>query len=200
MHSIADPAPDMSAADLPDNLGRDKAARQRTIAGSIWFTVPATVAVFAAAYALVPPPSGAMHAVDRLVLAVRWLLIAAIPYATICLAILYLRFAEGAHNPLRGNESEALRIHCRAMQNTLEQLVLFAVCLMVLATYLPPESMRAVPILCVMFAAARFIYWWGYLRGDTLGRAPGVQATFTINIAMLVEALVNFVRGTGGGA
>ena len=36
------------------------------------------------------------------------------------------------------------------------------------------------------------VYWWGYLRRGTLGRAPGVQMTFTLNVALLVMALGQF--------
>jgi uncharacterized membrane protein YecN with MAPEG domain len=46
--------------------------------------------------------------------------------------------------------------------------------------------MRLVPIVCVFFVFARLVYWWGYLRSGTLGRAPGVQLTFTLNIALLL--------------
>src|SRR3954470_21488587 len=115
------------SADLPDSLGRDKSARQRVLGGSIWITIPATYAIAAAAYALVAPPSGLAQPADRLVMAVRWLIVAALPYAAVCLTILYQRFVEGAHNPLAGRESGRLQIHCRAMQNTLEQLVWFAI-------------------------------------------------------------------------
>ena len=98
------------------------------------------------------------------------------------------------HNPLAGGESERLKIHCRAMQNTHEQLVWFAFCIVPLASYLSPAQARLVPILCVFFAIARFVYWWGYFRNGTLGRSPGVQLTFALNIPLLVMALGRFIR------
>jgi uncharacterized membrane protein YecN with MAPEG domain len=130
----------------------------------------------------------------RLVLAIRWFLVALLPYAAVCLVILTTRFFEGAHNPLLGQESERLKIHCRVMQNTLEQLVWFVLCVMAVATYLTPAQARLVPVVCTFFAAARFVYWWGYLRSGTLGRAPGVQLTFSVNVALLVLAVVLFAR------
>jgi uncharacterized membrane protein YecN with MAPEG domain len=133
----------------------------------------------------------------RLVLAVRWLLVAMIPYAAVCLTILSVRFFEGAHNPLLGAESERLKIHCRVMQNTLEQLVWFALCLLPLATWLHPAQARFIPVACAFFALARFIYWWGYLRSGTLGRSLGVQLTFSLNILLLVLALVQFAKQLG---
>jgi uncharacterized membrane protein YecN with MAPEG domain len=131
---------------------------------------------------------------ERLILAVQWLLVALTPYAAVCLNILYVRYAEGAHNPLLGEEGERLKIHCRVMQNTLEQLIWFALCLLALATYLAPDQARIIPILCVFFAFARFLYWWGYLRRGTLGRSPGVQVTFLLNIPLLVYSLLQFAR------
>ncbi len=179
-------------ADSPET---QESARRRFIARSIWFTLPGAYALMGAAYALVPPLPGVDEVSQRLLLAVRWLLVAVIPYAAVCLAILYLRYAEGAHNPLVSRESERLRIHCRVMQNTLEQLVWFALCIVPLATYLSPAQARLIPILCVFFAVARFVYWWGYFRDGTLGRAIGVQLTFALNIPLLIHALAFFARG-----
>ena len=172
----------------------DDLDRRRIITRSIWFTVPGTYAVIGAAYAIIPPLPGLEEASQRLLLTVRWLLVAFIPYAAVCLTILYLRYAEGAHNPLASVESERLKIHCRAMQNTLEQLVWFALCIVPLASYLSSAQARLVPILCVFFAIARFVYWWGYFRNGTLGRSPGVQLTFALNIPLLVMALGRFIR------
>jgi uncharacterized membrane protein YecN with MAPEG domain len=170
----------------------DRAARQSFIKRSIWFTVPGTYAILGAAYAILPPLEGMEEASARLLLAVRWLLVAMIPYAAVCMVIASVRFFEGAHNPLLGEESERLRIECRVMQNTLEQFVWLALCVVPLATYLTPAQARLVPIVCTFFAAARFVYWWGYLRSGTLGRAPGVQLTFSLNIALLVLSLALF--------
>lgn len=181
-------------SELAEHPVGDKPARQRFIAQSIWFTVPGTFLVLGTAYAILPPLQGLEEASARLLLAVRWLLVAMIPYAAVCLVILSARFFEGAHNPLRGEESPRLRIHCRVMQNTLEQLAWFALCVVPLATYLTPAQARLVPIACTFFAFARFVYWWGYLRRGTLGRAPGVQLTFSLNIALLALALELFAR------
>lgn len=172
----------------------DKAARQRRIRGSLWFTVPGTYGALGLAYALAPSFTGVTEPAERLVFAVRWLLVAFIPYAAVCLTILYERYAEGAHNPLLGVESERLSVHCRVMQNTLEQLAWFALCVLPLATLLSSSEVRLIPILCVFFALARLIYWWGYFRNGTLGRSVGVQLTFLLNIPLLGLVLVRFAR------
>jgi uncharacterized membrane protein YecN with MAPEG domain len=185
------------SADLAEMAGHsvgDKGARQRFLAKSIWFTVPGTYVILGAAYAIVPPLDGLEETSARLVHAVRWLLVATIPYAAVCMVILSARFFDGAHNPLLGQESERLKIQCRVMQNTLEQLVWFAICVLPLATFLGPAQARLVPIVCTFFAAARFVYWWGYLRSGTLGRAPGVQLTFSLNVSLFALALVLFAK------
>lgn len=182
--------------DVPRMSGSDadRAARQRFLAGSAWFAVPGTFLLIAAGYALTPALAGMESPLDRLLLAVRWLLVALLPYAAVCITILVARFLEGAHNPLLGQESERLQIHCRVMQNTLEQLVWFALCLLPVASWLAPHQARLVPIACIVFAFARLVYWRGYLRSGTLGRAPGVQMTFSLNIGLLLLALVLFAR------
>ena len=172
----------------------DKPARQRLLGRTAWFTVPATYLLLGVAYAVVPPLPGLDEPGARVLLALRWLLIAMIPYAAVCLTILAARFFEGAHNPLLGGESERLRIHCRVMQNTLEQLAWFTLCVLPLASFLQPPQARLIPIVCVFFAFARLVYWWGYLRRGTLGRGSGVQLTFALNIALLALALTLFAR------
>jgi len=184
-------------ADLPEMAGHpvgDMVARQRFLNRTIWFTVPGTYLLLGAAYAVLPPLQGMEEPGARLLLAVRWLLVAVIPYAAVCLVILFARFFQGAHDPLAGAESERLKIQCRVMQNTLEQLVWFALCIVPLATLLQPAQARLVPIACTFFALARLVYWRGYLQSGTLGRAPGVQLTFSLNIFLLVFAVVLFAR------
>lgn len=184
----------LSPVHSAEQPGNDGSARQRLIRSSLWFTVPGTYAVLGTAYAVLPPFTGLAQASERLVFATQWLIVAFVPYAAVCLTILYQRYAEGAHNPLLGQESERLKVHCKVMQNTLEQLLWFAFCVLPLATFLRPSQVRLVPILCVFFAFARFVYWWGYLRNGTLGRAPGVQLTFLMNIPLFLVVSVQFVR------
>lgn len=186
-------APSSRTPSRPDPAG-DRTARQRFIARSIWITVPGTLVVVWAAWHLLPTVPGLESPVARLAYALRWLFVAMLPYAAVCLTILARRFLEGAHNPLLGEESDTLRIHCRVMANTLEQFVWLAVCLLALATLLAPDEMRLVAVASVVFVVARLVFWWGYLRAGTLGRAPGVQMTFALNILLLVLVAVHLVQ------
>ena len=111
----------------------------------MWLTVPGTPLLIGLLYALVPPPGGVDALADRLALTMRWVFVAMLPYAAVCLTILARRFFEGAHNPLAGGESETLQVHCRVMANTLEQFVWLAVCLFALATLLRARTDAAGP-------------------------------------------------------
>lgn len=164
----------------------DKAARKRFISRTMWLTVPAAPVIVGALYHLVPPLEGVGTLAERLALTMRWLFVAMLPYAAVCLTVVARRFFEGAHNPLAGGESETLSIHGRVLGNTLEQLIWLAFCLFALGTLLDPVQMRLIPIACVFFVFARLAYWWGYLRAGTLGRAPGVQLTFSLNVSLLL--------------
>jgi uncharacterized membrane protein YecN with MAPEG domain len=188
--------------DIPHMAGHpvgDRAARQRFIARSIWLTVPGTPLVVWLLYQWLPPPGGMETLAERLALALRWLFVAMLPYAAVCLTIVSRRFFEGAHNPLAGGESETLRIHGRVMDNTLEQFIWLAVCVMALATMLDAAQMRLVPIVCGFFVFARLVFWWGYLRAGTLGRAPGVQTTLALNVPLLVLVATLLVRSLMAG-
>jgi len=174
-------------AGMEDHVMGDRAQRKRFLLGSTVLTVPGTLAVVGGFYyGDLPRMAGVESSVDILILAVQCLFVALLPYAAVCITILHKRLAEGAHNPLVAAASERLAIHCRVMQNTLEQLVWFGICTLALATVLKPSECHILPIAAGTFCFARFLYWWGYLRKGTLGRRYGVQTTFTLNIGLLV--------------
>jgi hypothetical protein len=81
----------------------DRRARQRFLVGSVWFTVPGMWLAVWAACSSVPPFAGMEHAADRLLLALRWLPAALLPYAAVCIVIASVRLFQGAHNLLLGD-------------------------------------------------------------------------------------------------
>ncbi len=99
-----------------------------------------------------------------------------------------LRVRSGAVDPLAGRDGAALRVNQRALTNTVEQLAGFAPALLALAAGVPPGSMRYVVAAGLVFALARLVFWGGYLLGPLL-RAPGMAATFAVNVATLVAAI-----------
>lgn len=166
-------------------------ARVRYIARTAVPTVLATYAAVAGLYVwVVPAPDGMAQLAARIALALRCSAVAVLPYFAVCLVVLVRRLAEGSHDPLAGAESRILQVERRVMQNTLEQLVAFVPAILALATMLAPAQMRLLPIVTGAFVAARLLYWWGYHRSGTLGRAPGVQMTFALTVPLVLGASV----------
>ena len=99
-----------------------------------------------------------------------------------------LRMRTGAIDPLAGGEGVILRVNQRALTNTVEQLAGFVPAFLALAAAAPPAWMPSVIAAGLVFALARLAFWFGYLCGPLL-RAPGMAATFTINLATLIAAL-----------
>ena len=167
-----------------------KSQRKARILSSVGFTLPGTFAVIWGAYALgIGALTTELTAAERVVFSLPRMLIALVPYAAVCTYILHLRLNEGAHNPISDKPSVTLLIHCRVMQNHLEQFIWFATCLVTLASLLRSDQLHLVPILAVYFCIARFVYWWGYLQEGTTGRRYGVQMTFGVTIPLLLAVL-----------
>ena len=100
-----------------------------------------------------------------------------------------LRARSGAVDPLAGHDGTVLRVNQRALTNTIEQLAGFAPALLALAAGASPGRMRFVVAAGAVFALARLAFWAGYLLGP-LARAPGMAATFAVNVGTLVAAIL----------
>lgn len=173
--SVAAPAPPL-AAPAPS------LARARAIIGAqIALSVP--LQIVAVHYGSRWPgwalPAGDALA-DRLAYALRWQLVGAAVF------LVMVGFVAGAR-PLWaetiGGAPDAARLdrHLRVQRNTLEQLAAMAFAHLALATTLPYDELRLLPALAVLFAAARLLYWVGYVR-DPLLRTFGFVATFYPNL------------------
>jgi uncharacterized membrane protein YecN with MAPEG domain len=92
-----------------------------------------------------------------------------------------------AVDPLAGADNRFLRVNQRALTNTVEQLVGFAPALAALAAGAAPSSMPGVVALGIVFGVARLVFWGGYLLGPLL-RAPGMAATFAVNVVTFAAA------------
>jgi uncharacterized membrane protein YecN with MAPEG domain len=99
-----------------------------------------------------------------------------------------LRARSGAVEPLAGGDNATLLVNQRALTNTVEQLAGFAPSLLALAAGVSSDRMRFVVAAGVVFAVARLVFWAGYILGPMM-RAPGMAATFAINIGTLVAAI-----------
>jgi len=123
----------------------------------------------------------------HLALALAALLPSLVVLMAMILAQSSTRAMTGAIDPLAGADSAFLRTNQRAITNTIEQLAVFVPALLALATGAPAARMAPIVALAFVFALARLAFWFGYLAGSRL-RAPGMAATFVVNVATLVAA------------
>jgi hypothetical protein len=98
-------------------------------------------------------------------------------------AVAHERLFSPAFDPLSGFETRRLRVNQRYLQNTLEQILVFAVGLFGLAAYSPDGSaMRAVLATTSVWILARFAFWIGYHRSAAMRGlgAPGMALSMIV--------------------
>ena len=98
------------------------------------------------------------------------------------------RALTGAIDPLAGTDSAFLRTNQRVITNTIEQLSVFVPAYLALAAGAPAARMAPIVALAWVFALARLAFWIGYLAATRL-RAPGMAATFAVNLATLISEI-----------
>jgi uncharacterized MAPEG superfamily protein len=133
---------------------------------------------------LMPPLSGMDRIGDRMLFALKCCCIAVL----FCLvtgveAVAHERLSSPAFDPLSGFETRRLRVNLRYLQNTLEQILVFAAGLFGLAAYCPDGSaMRAVLATSVVWILARFAFWVGYHRSAAMRGlgAPGMALSMIV--------------------
>lgn len=181
---------------------RDFAAERR--AGLIAIAAAAPVALlswFAIAH-LVPPLAGMTDLSDRMLFALKCCCIAVL----FCLAagveaVAHERLSSPAFDPLRGFETRRLRINQRYLQNTLEQIIVFAAGNFGLAAYCTNGSdMRAVLATTAVWIIMRFAFWIGYHRSAAMRGlgAPGVA--LSLIVLLYVAGRIGFDAGGYPGA
>jgi hypothetical protein len=96
-----------------------------------------------------------------------------------------LRMQTGAIDPLADQDSRLLLVNQRELTNTVEQLAGFTPALLALAAGAPSGW---VPLVVAVFALVRLVFRGSYLLGP-LFRAPGIAATFAINVSTVAAAI-----------
>ena len=133
-----------------------------------------------------PDPAGSSMAV-RLGQGCAALLPGAMVLALMVLGQMALRLAGGIVDPLAGRETRWLLVNQRAISNTVEQFAIFAPSLLALSAGVTSARMGEVTALGVVFAAARLVFWIGYLIAPIV-RATGMAATLAATLSALVAA------------
>ena len=98
-------------------------------------------------------------------------------------AVAHERLSSPAFDPLSGFETRRLRVNQRYLQNTLEQVLVFAAGLFGLAAYsVDGSAMRAVLATTIVWILARFAFWIGYHRSAAMRGlgAPGMALSIIV--------------------
>jgi uncharacterized MAPEG superfamily protein len=138
--------------------------------------------------AAIPPNPAATSLAIRIGIALTGLL----PSAGVLLAMtavqMAARFAAEKFDPMAGRDGFFLLRNQRVITNTVEQFSIFAPALLAFAAAAPSAWAGQITALAGTFAAARVVFWIGYIAGP-LGRGPGMAATVTVNFATFAAAV-----------
>jgi hypothetical protein len=137
---------------------------------------------------LIPTPELADTPGDRLGLAMRWAVVAALPLFAMLAAVGNQRFLSEAIDPTLGKEDQKMVVNGRVADNTLQQYVCFFVGMTALAATLPTHWLSIIPAVSITFVVARIAFWIGY-RIHPLYRAPGFSSTAYMNLSMFIAVL-----------
>jgi len=121
----------------------------------------------------------------RLTYALKWAVVAAVPFFAMIVAVGNARFLSEAIDPTRHKEDAAMEVNGRVTENTLQQPLLFVIGLLALSVSMPFERLSFVPALAITFVLARIIFWIGY-RIHPLYRAPGFSSVAYMNLFMFI--------------
>lgn len=116
-------------------------------------------------------------------------------------AVAHERLSSPAFDPLRGFETPRLRVNQRYLQNTLEQILVFAAALCGVAAYSPDGSaMRAVLATTAVWILARFAFWVGYHQSAAMRGLGAPGMALSMIVLLYVAGRIGFEVGGGVGA
>ena len=144
----------------------------------------------------IDPPAIADTAGDRIAYALRWAVVAALPFFFMVAAVGNARFKSAAIDPTAGKDSGSMLVDGRVADNTLQQLVLFLVGMLALAVTLPAQRLSIIAAVSITFVVMRLAFWVGY-RIKPVYRAFGFSSTAYMNLGMLLAALWLWARSGG---
>jgi hypothetical protein len=159
-----------------------------------------SVALWFALYRVLPVLRGMDQLGARMLVALKCLALATL-FALVAgiEAVAHERLQSAAFNPLAGHQTKRLQVNLRYLQNTIEQLIVFAVGLFGLAAYLTTgERMRAVPAITIVWILNRYAFWIGYHRSVAL-RGLGLPGQ-AIGVFMLLYVVARIGDDLGGTA
>jgi hypothetical protein len=166
-------------------------------------SIAISIALWFALVRFLPPLAGMETVGARMLVALKCVALATL----FCLvagveAVAHERLQSNAFDPLAGHETKRLRVNLRYLQNTLEQIVVFAVGLFGLALYLHSgESMRIVVATTVIWILNRYAFWIGYHRSAAMRGLGAPSMAVSLIMLLYVSARVgNDIAGVMGAA
>ncbi len=169
---------------------------------AIAVAMPIALLLWLAIAYLVPPLAGMDSLGDRMLFTLKCCCLAVL----FCLvtgveAVAHERLSSPAFDPLSGFETPRLRVNQRYLQNTLEQILVFAAALFGLAVYSPDGSaMRAVLATTVVWIVARFAFWIGYHQSAAMRGLGAPGMALSMIVLLYVAGRIGFEVGGVVGA
>ncbi|XP_029359671.1 transmembrane protein 79 [Echeneis naucrates] len=125
----------------------------------------------------------------RLIYTVRSSVFAAIPVILGWLVLGVNRFRLGVSRPLfdekMGAEHHKVTVHHRFVHDTTSLFLIYFLQLVIISMYLNQEHLKLVPLLTVIFALGRLVYWVAAAFGSSI-RGFGFGLSFLPNLVMMV--------------
>ena len=184
----------MAESVVARNVAAERAAGMKAIAIAAAVAIPLWFGIDR----LTPPLPGLDSLGDRMVFALKcWCVAVLFALVTGVEAVAHERLQSPAFDPLTGFTTRRLQVNQRYLQNTVEQIIVFAAALFGLAACCRNGAgMRAVVATTVVWVLARVAFWIGYhnsaaMRG--LG-APGMA----VSMIVLLYVAVRFGYEFGG--
>jgi hypothetical protein len=136
---------------------------------------------------LLPAPN-AVDAGDKLAYAAQWIVLAAVPFFAMIVAVGNARFFSEAIDPTRHKESLRMEVDGRVADNTGQQLLLFVIGSLGLAVTLSADQLPIIGAAAITFVIVRIGFWIGY-RIRPVYRAFGFAGTAYLNLSIIAAAL-----------
>jgi hypothetical protein len=168
--------------------------------GAIGASMAVSAILWVALWQFLPPLGGMDDLSARMLVALKCVAAATLfCFVSGIEAVAHERLQSNAFDPLQGHQTERLKVNLRYLQNTLEQLIVFAVGLFGLAAYLDSGSaMRIVVASTVVWILNRFAFWIGYHRSAAM-RGLGAPS-MVIGLVMLLYVVSRIGGDIAGNA
>lgn len=160
-----------------------------------------SIALWFALMRFLPPLNGMEDVGARMLVALKCVVVATL-FALVAgvEAVAHERLQSAAFDPLAGHQTKRLQVNLRYLQNTLEQIVIFAVALFGLAAYMTSgEAMRAVPAVTVIWVVNRYAFWIGYHRSAAMRGLGAPSMAVSLIVLLYVAARIGGdIAGSAG--